>query len=64
VSELPRPPEELLARPSPLVLAYLQALEARPAEQDARTAALEARLRQDSTTSSRPPSSDPPGAQA
>jgi transposase len=63
VTLLPRPPEELLARTSPIVLAYLEALEARLAEQEARIAALEARLRQDSTTSSRPPSSDPPGTQ-
>jgi transposase len=64
VSELPRPPGELLAQVPPVVLAYVAALEARLVEQDARLAALEARLRQDSTTSSRPPSSDPPGTQA
>jgi transposase len=57
VSELPRPPEELLAELPPAVRAYLEALEGR-------LAALEARLRQDSSTSSRPPSSDPPGTQA
>jgi transposase len=50
VSPLPRPSEELLAQ-TPL-----------PVRED--IAALEARLRQDSSTSSRPPSSDPPGAQA
>jgi transposase len=64
VSELPRPPEELLAQTPPAVRAYLEVLEARSVEQEARIAALEARLRQDSTTSSRPPSSDPPGTQA
>ncbi len=64
MSELARPPEELLAQTPPAVRAYLEALEARLAEQDARIAALEARLRQDSTTSSRPPSSDPPATQA
>jgi len=57
MSEVPRPPEELLADVPPVVRAYLEALEARLAE-------LEARLRQDSSTSSRPPSSDPPGTQA
>jgi transposase len=55
--ELPRPPEELLAALPPAVRTYLEALEARLAE-------LDARLRQDSGTSSRPPSSDPPGTQA
>src|SRR5688500_20026178 len=57
MSELPRPPEELLAALPPAVRTYLEALEARLAE-------LDARLRQDSSTSSRPPSSDPPGTQA
>ena len=64
MTELPRPPEELLAQTPPVVRAYLVVLEARLVEQDARIAALEARLRQDSSTSSRPPSSDPPGTQA
>lgn len=64
MNALPRPPEELLAQAPPPVRAYLEALEVRLAEQDARLAALEAGLRQDSTTSSRPPSSDPPGTQA
>jgi transposase len=50
MSELPRPPEELLAQTPAPVREYI--------------AALEARLRQDSSTSSRPPSSDPPGTQA
>jgi len=64
VSEIPRPPEELLAEVSPAVRAYIEALEAVASAQDARIAALEARLRQDSGTSSRPPSSDPPKTQA
>ena len=64
MSALPRPPEALLVQTPPAVLAYVEALEARLIEQDARIAALEARLRQDSSTSSRPPSSDPPGTQA
>lgn len=61
---MPRPPEDLLAEVSPAVRAYIEALEAVAQAQDARIAALEARLRQDSSTSSRPPSSDPPGTQA
>ena len=64
MNALPRPPEELLAQTPPAVRAYPGALEARLVEQEARIAALEARLRQDSSTSSRPPSSDPPGTQA
>jgi transposase len=69
--ELPRPPEELLAQTPVPVRMYIAALEAavtglqaRLAEHGARLATLEARLRQDSTTSSRPPSSDPPATQA
>jgi transposase len=54
----------LLAEVSPVVRAYIDALEAAMQAQDARIAALEVRLRQDSSTSSRPPSSDPPGTQA
>ena len=61
---MPRPPEDLLAEVSPVVRAYIEALEAAVKGQDARIAVLEARLRQDSSTSSRPPSSDPPGTQA
>ena len=64
MSELPRPSEELLAELRPAMRAYLEAVEARLVEQEARIAALEARLRQDSSPSSRPPSSDPPGTQA
>jgi transposase len=63
VTELPRPPEEVLVQTPPAVRAYLEALEAMGAALRARVDALEARLRQDSSTSSRPPSSDPPGAQ-
>ena len=61
---MPRPPEELLAEVSPAVRAYIDALEAVARAQDARIAALEARLREDSGTSSRPPSSDPPKTRA
>jgi transposase len=50
VSRLSRPSDELLAQTPEPVREYI--------------AALEARLRQDSSTSSRPPSSDPPGTQA
>lgn len=64
MSEVPRPPEELLAEVSPAIRAYIEALEAAVRAQDARIALLEARLREDSSTSSRPPSSDPPGTQA
>src|SRR5919197_4765420 len=64
MSALPRPPEEVLAGLPPAVVAYLQALEALVVAHEARIVALEARLRQDSSTSSRPPSSDPPATQA
>src|SRR5215210_8682848 len=64
MSVLPRPPDGELAGLPPSVLAYLAALEALVVAHEARIAALEARLRQDSSTSSRPPSSDPPGTQA
>jgi len=50
MSGLPRPSDELLAQTPEPVREYI--------------AALEARLRQDSGTSSRPPSSDPPKTQA
>ncbi len=62
--DLPRPPAELLAQVPPVIRAYFEALEALVVAQEARIAALEARLGQDSSTSSRPPSSDPPKAQA
>jgi transposase len=64
MSVLPRPPEEDLTGLPPSVLAYLAALEALVVAHEGRIAALEARLRQDSGTSSRPPSSDPPKTQA
>src|SRR5438067_373986 len=64
MSGLPRPPDEVLAGLAPAVVAYLEALEALVVAHEGRIAALEARLRQDSNTSSRPPSSDPPGTQA
>jgi len=63
MSALPRPPEEDLAGLPAAVVAYLGALEALVVAHEARIAALEARLRQDSNTSSRPPSSDPPKTQ-
>jgi transposase len=64
MSMLPRPPDEDLAGLTPSVLAYLAALEGLVVAHEERIAALEARLRQDSSTSSRPPSSDPPWTQA
>jgi transposase len=74
VIDLPRLPDGVLASLPPAVRAHIEALEAiaalvselreRVVAQEARIAELEARLRQDSNTSSRPPSSDPPGTQA
>jgi transposase len=64
MSVLPRPPDEELAGLAPAVMAYVEALEALVVGHEARIAVLEARLRQDSSTSSRPPSSDPPKRQA
>ncbi len=64
MTELPRPPEELLTALPPAVRAYLAALEAVVATLQARVTELEARPRQDSSPSSQPPSSDPPGTQA
>src|ERR687890_1125181 len=64
MSALPRPPDDVMAGLAPAVVAYLEALEALVVAHEARIAALEARLRQDSSTSSRPPSSDPPKTQA
>src|SRR3954463_6925129 len=61
---LPRPPEEMLEGLAPAVVAYLEALEVLVVARETRIAALEARLRQDSSTTSRPPSSDPPKTQA
>jgi transposase len=60
-------PDEVRAQLAPLVAAYIAALEATIAQLQVentglrtRVEALEARLHQDSTNSSRPPSSDPP----
>jgi transposase len=64
MSVLPRPPNDVMAGLAPAVVAYLEALEALVVAHEERIAALEARLRQDSSTSSRPPSSDPPKIQA
>jgi transposase len=58
-------PDELFAALPPVVQAYIRALEAiaaQVASLHARVAALEARLGQDSSNSSKPPSSDPPSA--
>ena len=67
--ELPGLPEEVRATLSPLVATYLATLEAAVqrltstnAALATRVAELEARLGQHSANSSRPPSSDPPGA--
>jgi transposase len=64
MSALPRPPGDVMVELAPAVVAYLEALEALVVAHEARIAELEARLRQDSSTSSRPPSSDPPKTQA
>ncbi len=53
-------PPELLAGLPPAVIAFLQALRAENAALKARVAELEAQLHQNSTNSSKPPSSDPP----
>jgi transposase len=67
--ELPTLPEEIRATLPPVVVAYLTALEGLVSTLTetnrlltARVAELEARLGQNSTNSSRPPSADPPGA--
>ncbi len=69
MTDLPRLPDEVRATLSPLVATHLAALEAAVqtltstnAALAARVAELEARLGQNSANSSRPPSSDPPGA--
>ena len=59
--ELPELPDEVRATLPPVVAAYVAALEAAVAALTARVADLEARLGQNSSNSSRPPSSDPPG---
>jgi transposase len=59
----PSLPSELLAGLPPAVLAYIRWLEAREsrvAQLEARVAELEAKLGQNSTNSSKPPSTDPP----
>jgi transposase len=55
---------ELWERTPPAVQAYLRALEARVAALEATVQQLREQLQQDSRTSSRPPSSDPPQALA
>ncbi len=66
--ELPQLPDEIRATLAPVVAAYIAAREAAVqtlttanAALSARVAELEARLGQNSSNSSRPPSSDPPG---
>src|SRR5215207_3861769 len=66
--DLPPLPDEISATLPPVAVAYITALEAAVATLtaantalQARVAELEARLAQNSTNSSRPPSSDPPG---
>ena len=68
MNDLPPLSDEVRAALPPIVVAYLAALEAAVltlstanATLTARVAELEARLGQNSTNSSRPPSSDPPG---
>ena len=58
--DAPTLPPELFAGLPPAVVAYIRWLEARVAELEGRVADLEAKLNQNSTNSSRPPSSDPP----
>src|SRR5262245_20920313 len=58
--DAPTLPPELLADLPPAVVAYIRWLEARVAQLEGRVADLEAKLNQNSTNSSRPPSSDPP----
>lgn len=58
---LPEFPSEMRAGLAPEVQAYIAALEQAVAALTTRVADLEARLAQNSTNSSRPPSSDPPG---
>ena len=56
----PELPPELLAGLPPVVVQFIRALLAENAALKARVAELEARLGQNSSNSSRPPSSDPP----
>src|SRR5215210_793756 len=62
--DLPELPEELRVGLPGAVLAYIGALETAVAALQAEVAEVRARLNQDSRNSSRPPSSDPPAAQA
>jgi transposase len=59
-----RLPPELWDRLPPAAQAYIQALEARVAALEATVQQLQEQLQQDSRTSSRPPSSDPPQARS
>jgi transposase len=59
MTPVPQPPE-LTDNLPPQVVAYIRALEAKIAELVAKVAELEARLNQNSTNSSKPPSSDAP----
>lgn len=61
MSELPLLPTTVRAQLAPEVFSYVAALEAAVVGLTARVAELEARLGQNSTNSSRPPSSDLPG---
>lgn len=61
MSELPSLPDAVRVGLAPEVAAYIAALEAAVTALQARITELEARLGQNSTNSSRPPSSDPPG---
>src|SRR5262245_1256040 len=56
------PPEWLASLP-PAVIEFMHAILAENAALKARVAELEAKLNQDSTNSSKPPSSDPPAVQ-
>jgi transposase len=58
--DAPTLPPELLADLPPAVVAYIRWLEARVAQLEGRVADLEAKLKQNSSNSSKPPSSDPP----
>ena len=60
MDELPSLPDEVRGTLPPAAVAYIAALEGAVATLTARVAELEARLGQNSTNSSRPPSSDPP----
>jgi transposase len=59
--DVPTLPPELLAGLPPAVVEFIRSLLAENAALKARVADLEARLNQNSTNSSKPPSADPPG---